>query len=163
MNESRAQDIERGLNSQAQKVLGAVPLQEAWEAKQIHAELARVGRPTERQVVDGCLVHMKGLGLVKEPKPGYWIRIAAKARGEPASPIKIVPALQRAPDASPAPPALEPLDELGACAAALRQLAADASSLADRLDAAAIAAEDRVQAHLADSNKLRQLQALLKP
>lgn len=163
MNESRVQELERGLNNQAQKVLSAVPIEQAWEPKQIHAELARINRHTERSVVDGCLLHLKAIGLVKETKPGHWLRVSARPKAETQPAIKIGPALQRAPAESPPPAPVDPLDELGACAAALRQLACDANSLADRLDAAAIAAEDRVQAHLADSNKLRQLQALLKP
>lgn len=163
MNESRMQELERGLNNQAQKVLDVVPIEEPWEAKKIQLELARLNKHTERRVIDGCLVHLISMSLVKEPKPGHFQRVASKPKVEAASPIKVVPALQPPRAVAPSPVAPEPLDEFGACAVALRQLSIDASKLADRIEAAALAAEDRVQVHLADSTKLRQLQALLKP
>lgn len=155
MNEAKITRLESGLNGIARKVLEVVPVLTAWGKEQIHSELRRQGTGCDRSVVDGCLDNLRGRGLIKEPTRGAFIRVTSKTtttKEEDQVHNQTPPA--RLP-ASAAPAEKDPLARLAAASKLLRQAA-------DEIDAAALDAAEQVQTAAKDTEKFRQLQALLK-
>ncbi|QRF55754.1 hypothetical protein [Variovorax paradoxus] len=155
MNEAKIARIASSLNSIARKVLDAVPAHAIWNKAQIHAELRRVGVSCDRSLVDGCLDNLRGQGLIKEPTRGEFTRVTAKTTThQPEEPMPTPQTPPFRPSASPAPAKKDPLSRLADAAKLLRQVA-------DEIDAAALDAEETVQAAAKDTEKFRQLKALL--
>lgn len=155
MNEAKIARISSGLNAIARKVLDAVPAQAIWSKTQIHAELRRLGVSCDRSLVDGCLDNLRGQGLIKEPSRGEFTRVIPKTTThqlEELMPTPQTPPFR--PSASPASTKKDPLSRLADAAKLLRQVA-------DEIDAAALDAEETVQAAAKDTEKFRQLKALL--
>lgn len=158
MNAAKLARMESGLNGMARKVLEAVPIKEPWTKEQIYGELRRAGATVDRAVVEGCFATLGDRGLVKESPRGSYIRIAAR---EPQPTITeeipmsstIRPIITAAPPA--AAPATDTLSRLANLGSLLRRAA-------DEVDALALDVEARVQEAGKGSDKLRQLQALLK-
>lgn len=158
------------INSMARKVLEAVPMNEPWSVHAIHNELARSGKHLDRAVVTACLVQLHRGKLVKQIKPDLYQRVKVKVRASPLA-DDAVPLSEGILMPKPATPKAsdDTVDHLGALSARLRQLSADAVSLAKRLDdianeidTAAIETAQRLERYRGDGEKLRQLQALLK-
>lgn len=152
---------ESGLNGIARKVLEAVPIQEPWSNKQIAAELSRHGRNLDMRVVDGCLSHLRDNGLIKACESGAFVRVQAKPKvvridrqAERTDETDETHRPARREDAMPTPQP-DPLDKMAQLAAAARQLANDIENVALEIEA-------RAQEIQRDTEKLRQLQALLK-
>lgn len=156
MNEAKITRLESGLNGMAKKVLEAVPAQSPWSKDQIAVEMRRLGSGADRQVLEGCLDTLRGRGLIKEPTRGQFIRVVGKTTTnqleEDTLSTQAPPA--RLP-ASAAPAKKDPLTRLADAAKLLRQAA-------DEIDAAALDAAEQVQTAAKDTEKFRQLQALLK-
>lgn len=156
MNPARLDELERGLNGVAKRVLSAVPVQESWSALEIFSELRRVGSHMERRMVDGCLGKMVRDGIVKEPSPGHFMRTP---RRQPPKPTKEPAPMAQA--AVPKQPA-DVLDKLATMSSSLRAIAGQISLLATSMDDLALDIEaDRNRAQ-AETTKFRQLQALLR-
>jgi hypothetical protein len=159
MNEAKVARLESGLNGMAKKVLDAVPAQSPWSKDQIAIEIRRRGSGADRSVLDGCLDSLRGRGLIKEPARGQFIRVVGKTTTtqpeENTLSIPLSPA--RVPVSALAAPQVEkdPLARLAAASKLLRQAA-------DEIDAAALDAAEQVQSAAKDTEKFRQLQALLK-
>jgi hypothetical protein len=170
MTPARHNAILSGLTLVATKVFNAVPIIEAWTVNQVISELQRQGQSVrEHRVVAGCLASMKESGVVTEPEPGYFRRVAVRERSttKPQPVAKVPPQEQelKLDIAAPSAPAKKPgqLDRLGAISAELRQQAKQLTQLADRIDAAAITTEEEIAALGEDSKKLRALQSILLP
>lgn len=157
MNEAKIARLESGLNGIARKVLDAVPSQSPWGKDQIATEMRRLGSGAERHVLDGCLDTLRGRGLIKEPTRGMFIRVIAKPSATQEEEDIIVPNQSppaRLPASAPSNKK-DPLARLAAASQLLRQAA-------DEIDAAALDAAEQVQTAAKDTEKFRQLQALLK-
>lgn len=155
MNQAKFDSIERGLTHVSRKVFQAVPMREQWTRHQIHAELGRQGVNLTHNVVGGCLDSLRGMGLIREPDRGEFIRVVVRAY-QPEEPKEAaLPASTLAPVATKPATHESPL-------AVLAGLSKDLRGLADRIDAAALDVEERIEALGRDTEKLRQLQALLK-
>lgn len=156
MNEAKIARLESGLNGIARKVLDAVPTQAPWTKAQIHDELRRLGTSCDRSHLDGCLDNLRGRGLIKEPTRGSFIRIVGKTTtSQPEEDTLRTQAPPARLPASAAPAKKDPLARLAAASQLLRQAA-------DEIDAAALDAAEQVQTAAKDTEKFRQLQALLK-
>jgi hypothetical protein len=153
MNEAKISRIESGLNGMAKKVLDAVPAQSPWSKDQIAIEIRRRGSGADRAVLDGCLDSLRGRGLIKEPTRGQFIRVVGKITTK--QPEEDITVTNQVPPARPAPEKKDSLSRLAELAKTLR-------SAADQIDAVALDVEERVQTIEKDTDKLRQLQVLLK-
>lgn len=175
MNEAKLQQKEEGLNGMAKKVLDVVPIQESWTKQQIVAELRRIGSNAGIDVVESCLNTLRGRGLVKESERGVFTRCAAKRpmppgkgevilisgteimrqkgwlkteqpKEEPMQAAQIKPQAEKSNDT---------MTKIASIAESLRKTA-------NELDGIALEYEERMQAIERDTDKLRQLQTLLK-
>jgi len=158
VNEAKIARLESGLNGIARKVLDSVPVLVPWGKDQIHGELRRQGVGCDRALVDGCLDNLRGRGLIREPARGQFIRITGKTTSpQPEEDMATTRAQVLQPQAVEMQVAekKDSLSRLADCAKSLRQMA-------DQVDAIVLDVEERVQTIERDTEKLRQLQALLK-
>lgn len=172
MNESKLQQKEDGLNGMAKKVLSVVPIQESWTKQQIISELRRIGSNAQTDVVESCLNTLRGRGLVKEPDRGVFTRCVAKKQDEkPKAEVILVRGTElirqieekqqkekTMNEVSTKPQTEKPSDTMTKIAS----LAESLRKTANDLDCIAIEYEERMQLIQRDTEKLRQLQALLK-
>ena len=166
MKQSKLDETYRSLNGVAKKVLDVVPIQEQWPITKIISEIARLGSRPDHKVVRGCLKSLADQGLIKRCGPqGAETFIKVVGSQESAKKVDI-----RVPDESKSqiiemPMKADNKDTLGKLAA----LSADARLISDRLlslarsiDDLAIEVEERIQSATQGSEKLRQLQDLLR-
>lgn len=155
MNETRMRQAMEGVTSIAQRVLEAVPIQEPWSKAQIVAELKRTGSSASVEVVHGCLNNLRGKGLISEPESGKFIRVQARKKQPAAEQPQDVKETMTAPAPEPKVETDTALDRLAKLSGELIKRAAEIEEIA--LDVA-----QQIERVQADSEKLRQLQALLK-
>lgn len=177
VNESKMLQKEEGLNGMAKKVLDAVPIQEAWTKQQIVSELRRVGSNAGVDVVESCLNTLRGRGLVKEPERGAFTRCEAKK----ALPVKKTESAvvlisgeelmrqkgwlkteQPKEKQVQATQAKAQSDKSNDTMTKIASLAESLRKTANDLDGIALEYEERMQTIERDTDKLRQLQTLLK-
>ena len=153
MTATRIRILENQQTGVAKKVYGAVPINEAWPSKQIVMELSRQGQVRDFSIIEGCLNTLKEVGLVKEVAPGHFQRVKPKLTVEKeAEPMATTPSK---------PPA-EPVDRLAAIGTKLRDLSKMFLELADDIDEATLAFEEKASSNDEELAKLRQLKGLLK-
>lgn len=160
MKEARLTQLEQGLNGIAKKVLDAVPIKEPWSKERIQQEIRRSGNSAQRDIVEACLDNLRGRGLIKEPQHGIFIRVQAKEKNTSSIDTKPVPML-----AKPVHQKEIELPIENDKPDALSRIAAIAKNLTTQiqeLEAVALDVADHIQKVEKDSEKLRQLQALLK-
>ena len=157
MTATRIRILENQQTGIAKKVYGAVPINEAWPSKSIVAELTRQGQVRDFSIIEGCLNTLKEVGLIKEMAPGHFQRVKPKPTVEkgaepmtspPKTPIKGEPT--------------EPVDRLAAIGTKLRGLSQMFLELADDIDEATLAFEEKASGNDEELAKLRQLKGLLK-
>lgn len=157
MNQTRVEALLSAQSNTAKRVYEVVPIQEPWSARQVMAEMLRLGKTSriDQRVLDGCLGALVEAGLVRALPQGMFVR--APVRPSPSRP---------APDEAPPPPPEAPLApgtlaHFSHIAEQLRDLAARANTLAGAIESAALAADERVEQAQAGTEKLRQLKTLL--
>lgn len=159
MSPTRFNVLFSGVTSIAQKVYGVVPKTEPWALPQIHAEFARTGGSVDRRVLQGCLRALTEAGLVNE-KPGSKF-MCVPVRPVPEKDEKEV--VMPEPTPAPKPATSSGLtSKLSLIAARANAAAESLRTLADDIELAALEIEDRLTENNADSQKLKQLQQLLK-
>ena len=158
MTTTRIRILENQQTGVAKKVYGAVPINEAWPSKSIVVELARQGQVRDFSIVEGCLNTLKEVGLIKEPSPGHFQRVKPKA--EPMSTKPLDPVLPSNSSVKGEP--TEPVDRLAAIGTKLRGLSQMFLELADDIDEAALAFEEKTSGNDEELAKLRQLKNVLK-
>jgi hypothetical protein len=168
MSHSRFQAIHAGMTAVAKKVYSAVPMAECWSTPRIVNELQRLGISHEFRVISGCLGALLEAGLVNEPVKGQYRRepvrdsTPPKAEPEPEPKEAMKPA-EVFNLVKPALPAEKnPVDKLGVLAARIISLADSLKQLAGDVSDAAIEIQTQTEENEAASQKLKQLQALLK-
>lgn len=169
LSEQRFSVLYQGMNAQLRKVFDAAPAGEAWSKVSIGQELARIGRATAPNVVDGCLSRLADDGLLVEGPRGHFRRAPVRSSNRAAaiqSPHKEDPMLKNTEPASPAPAPKNAIDRLAVLATSADQLVKAALALREQIEAAAIEISD---AHAADLSamrteleQLRQVRALLR-
>lgn len=150
--------LEAGLNGVARKVFDAVPAQEVWSKEQICGEIRRGGSNVGRDIVDSCLHTLRGRGLIKEPERGKFVRVQPRPGYEPPEEIECEASAGKAKEECEMNKKTETPDALGRLAGVAKLM----RQAADDIEAAALDFEERAQAQDRDTEKLRQLQALLK-
>lgn len=160
MTTTRTAAVLAGQTAIAQKVFAAIPpsRSNAYTAFEISRCLAAVGGSSPNiHVLRGCLATLKACGLIKEVVPGSFRRAELKDKEKVEMPksavVMAIPA--KAVEASP-------LELLSGIASKLRAAAGGLGALADELDAAAIAIEDRAAAGAHELAKVKQIATLLK-
>lgn len=165
MNNAVYQSRVNGLSAIAKKVFSVVPISEAWPPRQISAELTRAtGSAADQRIVSGCLNTMINLGLVTEPKPNTFRRVAMKEakpesncvieKTKPAE-IEIVATQKQTKPVSA-------IESLSLIAARALNIATNIKQLASDIESAAIDIDEQAKNDKSDTEKLKQLQALLK-
>ena len=158
MTTTRIRILENQQTGVAKKVYGAVPITEAWPSKSIVVELARQGQVRDFSIVEGCLNTLKEVGLIKEPSPGHFQRVKPKAEPMSTKPLNPV----TPPNSSIKGEPTEPVDRLAAIGTKLRGLSQMFLELADDIDEATLAFEEKASGNDEELAKLRQLKGLLK-
>lgn len=142
-----------GQSAIAQKIFQCVPIEQSWTVHQVAVELRRMtGSSQDTRTLYGCLATLAEAGLVRCLQGEYRrvpVSAAApvKRKEDKPMPEKKVPAA--------APGSASALDVLGNLSQRLR-------SLADDLDAAALAFAEGSQEMVAMAERYKQLQALLR-
>ncbi len=158
MTATRVRILENQQTGVAKKVYGAVPINEAWPSKSIVAELTRQGQVRDFSIIEGCLNTLKEVGLIKEMAPGHFQRVKPKPtvekEAEPMTTKPLNPPTKSEPT--------EPVDRLAAIGTKLRGLSQMFLELADDIDEATLAFEEKASGNDEELAKLRQLKGLLK-
>lgn len=147
---------EQGLNGVAKKILDAVPIQAPWTKAQINSELRRQGINAQSAIVDGCLNHMRGLGLIREPERGMFVR-ADLSKHKAHQMESRMKELTQTQSASPSTAATKPADPLTRLAA----IASAARGIAKEIEDVALEIEEQAQRARTETDAVRQLKALL--
>lgn len=155
----RLANKEQSLSGIQKRVLAAVPIQETWTRQEVFQEMARQGSPIDPKLIDGCLHDLVETGLVRQPIIGRFQRIPYKHDEPKVHPIR--------PETSDLPPAIPPTASavLAGDEDPLTRIArftANIRASLEGIDEAALALAEQVQEAKARSEKLDQLQALLK-
>lgn len=158
MTATRIRILENQQTGVAKKVYGAVPINEAWPSKSIAAELTRQGQIRDFSIIGGCLNTLKEVGLIKEVAPGHFQRVKPKPTTEKEA--ELMTATPSKPSAKSEP--TEPVDRLAAIGTKLRGLSKLFLELADDIDEATLAFEEKASGNDEELAKLRQLKGLLK-
>lgn len=147
MDAAKAESILTGHMSAVRKVYGAVPMREPWPFSKIHNELIRTGVRQDRHKLEGCVRQLVDSGLVRRVDNDHFIRTPIARKEKPVKKETPTPTeVEKAPTL---------LEIAGALATRLR-------SAADEIDGLALAYEEQLKKCGSDSEKLKQLQALLK-
>ena len=164
MTATRIRILENQQTGIAKKVYGAVPINEAWPSKAIVMELTRQGQVRDFSIIEGCLNTLKEVGLIKEMSPGHFQRVKpkpiAEKEAEPMSTKPLNPVIS--PNSSIKGEPTEPVDRLAAIGTKLRGLSQMFLELADDIDEAALAFEEKTSGNDEELAKLRQLKNVLK-
>ena len=158
MTATRIRILENQQTGIAKKVYGAVPINEAWPSKSIVAELTRQGQVRDFPIVEGCLNTLKEVGLIKEMAPGHFQRVKPKPTVEKEAEPMAAKTLTTPTKGEPT----EPVDRLAAIGTKLRDLSKTFLELADDIDEATLAFEEKASGNDEELAKLRQLKGLLK-
>lgn len=168
MTPAKYQTALNGLTSIARKVFEAVPIQEKWTAHRIVTEMSRLSTRIDMKTAEGCLNSLKDFGLVKEPERGLFQRVVARERETISLPTDTTADPAPAPRAPVEPvlsliqPENTPATVFGEIATTLRARAAELNRMADEIDGAALAFEERIENSEKRVAKFRELSALLK-
>ena len=158
MTATRIRILENQQTGVTKKVYGAVPINEAWPSKAIVMELTRQGQVREFSIIEGCLNTLKEVGLIKEMSPGHFQRVKpkpiAEKEAEPMTTKPLNPPTKSEPT--------EPVDRPAAIGTKLRGLSQMFLELADDIDEAALAFEEKTSGNDEELAKLRQLKNVLK-
>lgn len=166
MNQARFHAIHSGQTSVAKKVYAVTPIVEAWSSSQVSQELLRTGSSVDPRVVSGCLSALVHSGLVIQVTKDTYRRTPVRPKPEhalaaPPAPQPITTKPEPMPAAkSTTPTTKNPIDALGAIAAKLRDQAEAFEALADEIDAAALALQDRVEGSNANDELIRTMRKL---
>ena len=158
MTATRIRILESQQTGVAKKVYGAVPINEAWPSRQIVMELSRQGQVRDFSIIEGCLNTLKEVGLVREVAPGHFQRVKPKPTAEKETEPMTTKPLTTPTKSEPT----EPVDRLAAIGTKLRDLAKMFLELADDIDEATLAFEEKASGNDEELAKLRQLKGLLK-
>ncbi|CAE32183.1 phage-related conserved hypothetical protein [Bordetella bronchiseptica RB50] len=162
MTPERMQALLAGQTSVAKKVFAALPssLSTAFTPVDIAREMkAMAGASVDIHTMRGCLACLQKAGLVKEVVPGSFRRVEVKEK-HTVTMTKI--AAQAGPKLAATQGAQPPMDMLASIAAKVRVAMAGLGALADEIDNAALAIEERSAASEKEVAKVKQIATLLK-
>lgn len=154
----------QGLTVVAKKVYDVVPINEPWSLAQIHSELVRQGHNLGHVVIDGCLKSLRADHVIKEPKVGFYIKVAIKEKvaekplvTEFADTSKKVIKLPEKRKES-----IVSITKLSELVESAKKLSSEFSQFTEQLETAIIELDDEVKDSSAAAAQLAQLKSLLK-
>jgi hypothetical protein len=167
MNNGRLASIVTGLSGIARKVYDVVPLSETWSVQQISNELMRCGSRVDNQVIKGCLNSLLTAKVVYENRNGTFIKVrpkdATSYEAEPLNPVLTGEDMQQnSTSHGSTTPVRSPIEILECLEKDAKAIAALAKKFSDDIAGAAIAIQEQLEEAEGKSEKLKQLQALLK-
>ena len=154
MDAARAHQLLKGHITAVQKVYTAVPISEPWTQHQIAGEMSRTGIRLSSRALEGFLRTLMDSGLIRETDRNTFIRTPITTKEKVVNQSKSSAVADPAPVIIPPPPstALE----------RLTQLISDLDVLTGKIGLTVIEVEDQLKQCSKDTEKLKQLQALLK-
>lgn len=152
LNQAKFNSIFNGLASVAKKTYDLVPIKNAWDANQIHQEGIRQGSVSDLRTTTGCLNTLVSSGLVSEPTRGTFIRIEVKQKTQ----------AQIASEEAKPKESKTPLEVLIDLAITAKSIGAMVSELSKNIDDAALQIQIQLDSESEDTQKLKQLQQILK-
>ena len=155
MKQSKLDSIMANATSISKKVYDAVPENEHWNTTQIYNEIARHMAHPDKRLIEGCLNSLKAQGVIKEPRPGKFVRTSVHKPSAKERHLKPVENQARAPDSSPLDALVSALEQMDRVSRDLRELFVD-------LESAVAGVENHLEAKDGEYDKLRQLRSLLK-
>jgi hypothetical protein len=163
MNRKIYESTYRGLSSPVRRVFDAVPILDFWTSSAIAEEIRRGGSGLfDGRSIMGTLRYLVELGMVKETKfpnkDSVFRRVLVKEKTPPLTFSEPKPETAMANTTFTAP---EPQPEVTA-AVLLADIAKQARTLADDIDAALLILAKEAQVTAADLEKFRQFKALLR-
>jgi len=162
ISQTRFKQVHNTLNAPVKKVYEAVPASEAWTSTQIIGEVSRLGYSMrDSKAIIGCLDTLKRQGLIQEPERGSFIRIEVK---ETTTLDKFLDETKEKTMAAKPVTQIKQsnLDRLISLSEKANGLAAQMKSVAAELENVALEIEAEIQENSTSSQKLKQLQELLK-
>lgn len=161
MNQAKFESLHRGQTGIAKKVYEAVPIQAAMSASEICSEMRRLGSAQDLRVVVGCLCSLLDSGLIQERPKGSFLRTPVRAYEPEPSPPQPQPMKTPALRIATVAPA-SPIERLTAISKRVTAAMDELKAIADDIETAAIEITEQSERTQAESQKLRQLQELLK-
>ena len=152
------------LTSQQRKIYDAVPAMDEWSPSTIAEALRRTGSVGSTDQLKGNLNYLVDMGLILEPRRGMFIRKHVKDT-KPQPSLAIVPSVESKPiveTKEESMPEEAPIDKLACLSSRLRKAGKEMATLADDIDAAALDISDKIASSSEETQKLKQLQKLLK-
>lgn len=169
LSQKRFNAVYNSLNGAAKKVYAAVPIAERWSVPQVLGELQRRGMSHEYRVVQACLALLVDHGLAKEPVRGQFIREPVRLATDLSErDVPLEEPMQQTvttlkPDlCTKADPKQSPIDHLGMLAARVAGLGDVLKDLSREINDTVLELQEQLEGTAADTEKLRQLQTLLK-
>ena len=162
ISQTRFKQMFNTLNAPVKKVYEAVPVSEAWTSTQIIGEISRMGYSMrDSKAIIGCLDTLKRQGLIQEPERGSFVRVEVK---ETTTLDKFLDETkEKTMAAKPVTQTKQSnLDRLISLSEKANGLAAQMKSVASELESVALEIESEIQENSNSSQKLKQLQELLK-
>jgi hypothetical protein len=171
MKESRQRQLLEGQSSVARKVFEGVPIQEAWSENEIVRAMRASHMTVAAHTVRACILEMKDVGLIKEPKSGHFQRVPVQPYlrlsgvTDPLTPTRPVSETTvQTPTAKKTEPT--PLDLLATVATELTLMASEYSerlrALSLRVEEVALSVASQREADAAIIAQANQLKVLLK-
>jgi hypothetical protein len=163
VNQSKFDSVYREMTVQAKKVYDCIPIAESWNPAQIMGELHRRNiSMSDKHVVMGCINSMIDAGVINEVERGMFKREAVRPKCE----IKEIEVINKPKEIEVKQNALANSEKMGTVSDGpiyiLSTLASRLRVLAIDIDNAAISLAEREEKTHGETEKLRQLQALLK-
>jgi len=162
ISQTRFKQVHNTLNAPVKKVYEAVPASEEWTSTQIISEVSRLGYSMrDSKAIIGCLDTLKRQGLIQEPERGSFIRIEVK---ETTTLDKFLDETKEKTMAAKPVTQIKQsnLDRLISLSEKANGLAAQMKAVATELENVALEIEAEIQENSTSSQKLKQLQELLK-
>lgn len=168
--------ILKGQSSAARKVLECVPIEVSWTSKEIAREMGRRQQAMDFTILEGCLNTLKESGLVKEATRGQFSQSPVRRRAitvitpfngmtkeESASILNPVLPATAMQDINAAKPKAKTstIDRLEELAMKVTALSSEMAEVSIALQDAIIEVQAELEAQNDDSERLKQLRALL--
>lgn len=159
MKEAQFKAIYNGLSMQHKKVYESVPIGTYWSASRIGSELFQRGIKQDLSSVTGLLNCLVRSGIVIEADKGMFSRERVSASEKQK---QVVKQPQEIKPMAKEPQKQNPFDALREVAIEFMDIAKKVNELAAKMDSRLAAAEKHIDTNDKDTEKLKQLQVLLK-
>jgi len=167
LNSERLVMIVSNLSTRMRKVYEVVPLAEPWTVAQISAELRRKGISRAYNELEACIRQLADLKIV-EPCPNNTF-IKARVKEKEDMPTLSLPKTTMVTVVGPEPQKEEPMnkretpvEKISALSQRIDGIIQSLRTLASDMETAALEIEETISKRDQDTQKLRQLQTLLK-